>query len=276
MAAITATLDELALQARTLGCTRVRVICEPTGGYEKRLLAVARHRGCATALVSGEAVHQLRVVESNDTGKSDRKDPRTMLLLARWRKLLTDRVLTDEWLLLREYNARYDRLERDSARCKNRIHKLLVRLFGELSFTNAWLFESAAARAVVELYGFNAVAILAAGEKSFRTRLRRRGVYRSTIRRLWTDAGASVVPGADAAWLELLADDLRELFAELARLQTRLQTTRESMIGLTDRLRARGQLHLEAHPRLISPFMLARILADGARQRADGAARSAA
>ena len=41
------------------------------------------------ALVSGEAVNQLRVVESNDLGKSDSKDPRTMRLLAKWRKLLT-------------------------------------------------------------------------------------------------------------------------------------------------------------------------------------------
>jgi hypothetical protein len=49
IAAITAALDELAAQARTLGYTRVRVICEPTGGYEKRLLAVeGGHLFCRT------------------------------------------------------------------------------------------------------------------------------------------------------------------------------------------------------------------------------------
>ncbi len=255
-------LSERTLQARAFGYSRVRVVCEPTGGYEKRLLHVARHAGCATALVSGEAVSQLRVVESNDTGKSDRKDPRTILLLVKWRKLLTDRVLAGPWRLLRERNARYDCLERESARLKNRIHKLLVPLFGALSFKNKWLFESEASAAVCELYGFNAAAILADGRDKLRNKLRRRGVYRSSILRLWNDAQASALPDADPTWLALLADDLREIFADLAVIRERMQHTREHMIGLLDTLRETGQTHLQGHPRLISAFLLARILAE--------------
>lgn len=261
-AGISAWLEERTLQARTLGYTRVRVICEPTGGYEKRLLHLARRAGCATALVSGEAVSKLRVVESNDTGKSDRKDPRTILLLVKWRKLLTDRVLRGEWRLLRERNARYERLERESTRVKNRIHKLLVPLCGALSFKNEWLFESTASAAVCELYGFNAAAILADGRDKMRNKLRRRGVYRSTIRRLWEDAQASVLPDADPAWLAMLAGDLRELFADLALVRARMQATREHMIALVDTLRDQGETRLQAHPRVIGPFLLARILAE--------------
>jgi transposase len=261
-AGISAWLNERTLQARALGFDRVRVICEPTGGYEKRLLHLTRHAGCATALVSGEAVSQLRVVESNDTGKSDEKDPRTILLLVKWRKTLTDRVLAGEWRLLRERNARYDRLERESTQAKNRIHKLLVPLFGALSFKNDWLFESTASAAVCELYGFNAAAILADGRDKLRNKLRRRGVYRSTIRRLWDDAQASALPDADPTWLALLADDLRELFADLAQVRARMQRTREHMIGLVDTLRDRGETRLQAHPQLISPFLLSRILAE--------------
>lgn len=275
-AAITTWLQERLAQARTHGCTRLHIVCEASGGFEKRLLHLARHAGCATALVSGEAVHKLRVVESNDLGKSDEKDPRTILLLVKLRKLLTDRPLHGEWLLLRELGARYDRLERECTRVKNRIHKLLVSLCGQLSFKKDWLFDSDAARAVCALYGFNAAAMLADGWIKFRSKLRRRGVYRKTLKRLWADAQASVLPDAQATWLELIADDLRECFADLAQVQARMARTREKMLSLVDTLRENGETHLQAHPGLISPFMLARILGDEARQRGDGAARSAA
>lgn len=261
-AAIEPWLQERFTQARAQGFTGLRIVCEASGGYEKRLLQLARHAGCATALVSGEAVNKLRVVESNDLGKSDQKDPRTMMLLVKLRKLLTDRPLHGEWLLLREQGARYDRLERECTRVKNRIHKLLVPLCGRLSFKNDWLFESPAARSVCTLYGFNAAAMLADGREKFRTRLRRRGLYVRTIERLWDDARASVLPDTQDAWLALIAEDLRECFEDLARVQERMRGTREKMISLVDALRQKGQTRLQAHPGLISPFMLARILGE--------------
>lgn len=260
--AILACLEQLKAEALRLGFSGVRIICEPTGGYERRLLRAARQLGCATALVNGEAVHKMQVVESNDTGKSDTKDPRTILLLAKWNKTLTDRPLADEWLLLRELNARYDRLERDSTRCKNRIHKLLVSVFPDLSFKKDWLFDSRAAQALVELYGLNAAAIIADGRERCTSKLRRRHVGLKTIGRLWTDAQRTLLIPADPAWLELLADDVRALFAELAVLRTRRQQTREQMIALVERLHARGATRLHAHADLISPFMLARVLAE--------------
>jgi len=261
-AAIEPWLQARLTQAGAEGCTQLRIVCEASGGYEKRLLQLARHAGCATALVSGEAVHKLRVVESNDLGKSDEKDPRTMMLLVKLRKLLTDRPLHGAWRLLRELGARYDRLERECTRVKNRLHKLLVPLCGRLTFKNDWLFDSTAARTVSALYGFNASAMGAEGWEKFRTKLRRRGLYRQTIARLWDDAQASVLPDAEDAWLALLADDLREAFADLAQVQERMRRTRERMIGLIDTLRHQGQTRLQAHPGLISPFMLARILGE--------------
>jgi transposase len=260
--AILGWLEQLGAEALRQGFGGIRIICEPTGGYERRMLRAARQFGCATALVSGEAVHNMQVVESNDTGKSDTKDPRTILLLAKWNKTLTDRSLADEWLLLRELNARYDRLERDSTRCKNRIHKLLLSVFPDLSFKTDWLFESRAAQAVVELYGLNAAAMIADGRQACTSKLRRRHLGLKTIGRLWADAQRTILIPADLAWLELLAEDVRALFAELAVLRTRRQATREHMIALVERLHARGATRLAAHPDLISPFMLARVLAE--------------
>jgi transposase len=260
--AILAGLEQLKAEAVRQGFSGMRIICEPTGGYERRMLRAARQLGCATALVNGEAVHKMQVVENNDTGKSDTKDPRTILLLAKWNKTLTDRLLADEWLLLRELNARYDRLERDSTRGKNRIHKLLVSVFPDLSFKKDWLFDSRAAAAVVELYGLNAAALIADGRERCTRQLRRRHVGPKTIGRLWADAQHTCLIPADPAWLELLADDVRALFAELVGLRTRRQATREHMIALVERLHARGATRLQAHPDLISPFMLARVLAE--------------
>jgi len=54
---------------------RLRIVCEPSGAYQDKLLRVARHLGSLTAYVNGESVAKFRVVESNDGGKTDRKDP---------------------------------------------------------------------------------------------------------------------------------------------------------------------------------------------------------
>ena len=83
--------------AKSHGYTGLRIVCESTSGYHKRLLRIARAGGCETALVSAEQVKAMQVVESNDTGKADWKDPRTMLLLVKLGKTLTDRQLTGEW-----------------------------------------------------------------------------------------------------------------------------------------------------------------------------------
>ena len=57
------------------GLRGLRVICEPSGGYQDKLLRTARRLGHLTAYVNGEAVAKFRVVETNDSGKTDLKDP---------------------------------------------------------------------------------------------------------------------------------------------------------------------------------------------------------
>ncbi|WED65250.1 transposase [Synoicihabitans lomoniglobus] len=260
--AIPAWLDQIKARAKALGFTHAQVICEPTGGYEKRLLKLARQHGCMTALVSGESVHQMQVVQNNDTGKSDWKDPRTMLLLAKWGKTLTDRELTSRWLALRELGAYYDRLERGCTQTKNRIHKTLLHLCSELSFKKDWLFKSRAAGVVLELYGFNPASMLAPGWSRFRERLRRRKLYHSTIARLWHDAQACELCVDDELWREELSAQLREHYADLRLVQQRMQACRDRMIGLLEQLQRHEETRLQAHPGLISPFLLARVLAE--------------
>ena len=58
-------LREYRRLAREHSLKGLRVICEPSGGYQDKLLHTARRLGHLTAYVNGEAVAKFRVVETN-------------------------------------------------------------------------------------------------------------------------------------------------------------------------------------------------------------------
>lgn len=84
------------------------VVSEPTGIYHDTLFRIARRLGMYTAYVSAEAVAKMRVIESNDTGKTDIKDPRVIYTLARIGKTLCHRIFEEPFSLLRQWNHIYD------------------------------------------------------------------------------------------------------------------------------------------------------------------------
>ena len=69
--------------------------------FGQRLLDSARRLGHETGLINPEHVSKLKTVESNDTGKTDHKDPRVMHLVARLGKTQTDRHLPEQYRRLR-------------------------------------------------------------------------------------------------------------------------------------------------------------------------------
>ncbi|WP_321394975.1 transposase [uncultured Desulfuromusa sp.] len=71
-----------AQRAKTAGFNQVMVVCEPTGCYHTTLLSTAHRLGLQTAWVSGEAVFKMRAIETNDSGKTDLKDPHVIHTLA--------------------------------------------------------------------------------------------------------------------------------------------------------------------------------------------------
>ncbi len=75
-------LREYARMAKEHGLETLRVVCEPSGGYQSKLPRTARRLGHLTAYVNGEAVAKFRVVETNDNGKTDLKDPHIIHTLA--------------------------------------------------------------------------------------------------------------------------------------------------------------------------------------------------
>lgn len=266
-----AVLGWLQATRRAAGPRPVRIVCESTSGYHQRLLRLARAAGCATALVSGEQVKQMQIVENNDTGKSDWKDPRTMMLLVRMGKTLTDRALDEEWAALRELDAEYTRIESASTCAKNRIQMLLVQLFPDLSFKRDWLFDGQAARVILELYGFDPFALVADARAA--QRLRTRKLRPQTIERLLRDAREAIKQPVPILWREVRSRQLRDAYQDLSVAQERRQRIRLEMTGLLERLRQAGKVQLGPVAGVIGPFLLSRILAQTGPLRDFGSIR---
>ena len=133
------------------GLKTLRVICEPSGGYQNKLLHTARRLGHLTAYVSGEAVAKFRVVETNDNGKTDLKDPHIMHTLAQLNKTLRHRDLPEEYVLLRKCGTLYDQAERAVVTVRCKLHRTLIELFCDYSFKKDFLY-STSGRALMDKY----------------------------------------------------------------------------------------------------------------------------
>ena len=88
---IEAKLRQCQRLAEEHGLRGLRVVCEPSGGYQDKLLRTARRLGHLTAYVNGEAVAKFRVVQTYDDGKTDLKDPHIIKTLARIRSVQRER-----------------------------------------------------------------------------------------------------------------------------------------------------------------------------------------
>ena len=85
---------------------------------------------------------------------------------------------------MRELNVDYEHVERRSTQVKNRIHGILLQLFPDLSFKKDWLFDSRAARAILEMYGFDPYLIVEAGVARVRRALQKHRLREKIILRL--------------------------------------------------------------------------------------------
>lgn len=249
--------------ADSVGLLGVHIVAEPTGGYHKKLLRTARRLGHTTALVNAESVSKLRVVESNDSGKTDRKDPRIILMLSKLGKTLTHRELKGEYLLLRQWNKIYDCEERELVKIRNQIHCYLVELYCDYSFKKDFLYDKSG-RALMKLYGFNPYRIIRSGYVRFCKRMRKEapGVRESTLRRLWEDASTSVLQRMDSEYVALLEMRIRQLWSDYLLREERRQNIREKMIELYHRLRRKDAHIPRARKGVIKEFWIARLLGE--------------
>ena len=259
--AIEAMLHYGAMLSNQLERRHLRIVCEPSGGFEQKLLQTARRLGHKTALVSGEHVAKLKSVESNDTGKTDIKDPRVMEMIVRLGKAQRHRVLPPIYRRLRHLNRFYDAEEHQAAALRQRILALIRRLFPDYDKSPTWTFDNSGC-ALMNAYAFNPYQIVRAGYTRFQAKMKRhvRFIRFATLEHLFACAQSSVRYRVPEEEMALLVMRLQQFFDDWRRHRKRLVQLRKQIEVLGRDLQRQGQLpHLDRHIKGLSLFNLARV-----------------
>jgi transposase len=256
-------LRALSARARAAGAQRILAVAESTGRFHCSLLRVAGQLGLETAWVSAEAVAKMRVVETNDTGKTDLKDPRVIHTLASMGKTLRHRELDEPHSLLRLYNGLYDEAESEVVRAKCSIHERLKTLFPDFGFKKDFLFGGSG-RALLECYGCNPYRIVKAGKKRFTTKMKKAfpTIRRTSIDRLYEQAEASVRLNLPRRHVQAMEERLRQAWEDLDLHTGRKEHYKKLMERLYRELRRQDDRLPAAEKGVITSFHLSRILAE--------------
>ncbi len=210
------TLSEYRVMAKEGGLLDIVLILEPTGGYERQLVRAAREVGVQVFYANAEAVKKLQVLQDGTSSKSDRKDPRTILTVAKVGHLLKCRDLGGRWQALRQMNVHHDRLETDLTRLKGRARRLLDELFPLLDFSNQWFFDVSAVK-VAKLYRFDPYAMRDDGFDKAARSMRESGLRPQTIVRIVDQAIVAVEIGLDRFYRQSVALELGEVYESIER-----------------------------------------------------------
>ena len=219
--------------------------------------------GLEAAWVSGEAVAKMRVVESNDSGKTDIKDPRVIHLVARMGKTLKYRELDEQYGALREWHKIYEAAQAGIVQAKGAIHHQLKALFPDFSFSKDFLYDSSG-RALVKRYGASPYRIVAAGKGRFAREIKKAAprIQRRSIERLWEDASTSVANRLGDSEARIREVRLLQLWEDLLlNEQRKLQATAE-MEAIYDGLCLVDRRLPTAVDGVVTTLTLARIVAE--------------
>lgn len=253
-------LKELKRLARSHGYKRIHIICEPTGGYENKLMQLSFKQGCASSYVSGEAMHKFKVVEGNNTDKSDRRDPRVILKLACYGKLLKHRVLDSGYEKLRQLNLMHEQDHEMKVLVRNYLGHELSVLFNEQAWKEAFWF-SKSGRAVLNLYGGNPYRIVRSGKSIFSKRMKRvvKGIRKTTLDRIFSNARISVTHQMDPSLAEIHEQRITDLWRRFIDHERTLKGIKEQMVGIYNHLLEKGEELPPAIDGFVSISNLARI-----------------
>jgi len=249
--------------AESKGYEGLRIIAEPTGVYHKKLFRTARKMGHKTAIVNPESVYKFKVIESNDSGKTDSKDCRVIFLLARYDKTLIDRNIQKEYAVLRNLHTHYIDQEKTyvSLRCK--IFSMLKELFCDYSFSSNFLYTNSG-RQLVKRFKANPYKITKYGYAYFYKRMKKYAphIRKSTIQKLWRDAKVSSRHQLDPDYIKVLEFQFECLWEDFLTIEKRKETIKNKMLTTYESLR-------ESDPNLpypvkgfITKFRIAQLLAE--------------
>ena len=224
--------------SRDHGRDNLRVICEPTGQYQNKLMRTARRLGCFTNFVNAESVAKFRVVESNDSNKTDTKDPRVIATLGKLNKVIKFRHLRQEYLMLRKLHKIYDECDVTLSSLRCRVNSLLVELFCDYSFQKDFLYSNSGL-ALVEQYGCNPYQIVEDGYPVFCRKMRKSAprIRSSSLERLWFDASSSVLNEMPKGYIRILEEHLYAYLDDYYSVLNRKEKIIKEMEGILDALR---------------------------------------
>jgi transposase len=241
----------------------LRVICEPTGQFQNKLMRTARRLGFLTNYVNAESVAKFRIVESNDSNKTDKKDPRVIGTLGKLGKVVQFRMIGEEYLMLRKLHKIYDECDVAITSHRCRVSKLLVELFCDYSFEKDFLYSNSGL-ALVEQYGCNPYRIVEDGYSVFCKKMRKAAprIMARTLERLWNDAESSVLNEMPPGYVEVLEEYLYDRLDDYFKVLERKNRITGQMFAILDRLRQDDPLIPPPTPNVISDKNLARLLAE--------------
>lgn len=229
-------LESIAREARSRGYERLCVICESSGGFEKRLLRTARVLRNASWYVSGESVSKMKSVESNDNEKSDEKDPRVIHVLGMMGKVFKDRQMEPDYRKLRILGGQYEDESVAAARLRTEISSIVDRIFPDLEFSRKFLYGNSG-HALVSLFGLNPWKITAVGHKGFVKKMRSMsGTGKTVLAKIWESAESSTFQVIDEWEVEIYEKRLGELYAEWELHEGRKNRLRNEMLEVYRRL----------------------------------------
>lgn len=240
------TLRKIRDQARQHDDYEIRVICESTGIYHRRLLQIAVSMGMRTNLVHGEAVAKFRAIQFADHGKSDKRDPKAALTVAKVGKLIKVRIFDQHYAQLRELHRLVLRCEARIKIAKCELHADLRSLFPDLRLDKSVLYGSTG-RALIEQFAANPHSIVAAGEEDFITRIKAcsKHTKKATLKTIWKAAVDSVggVDDITGTLAKVRATAVQRLYTEItafsqqqADLEGQMQTLYLEIQSADDRL----------------------------------------
>lgn len=228
--------------ARSKGYNGIHIICEPTGGYESKLMTLAHKLGHATSYVNGEASNKFKMVEDNSNEKSDPRDARVIFKLAQYGKLLKHRILTGGYTQLRHLNRMHEQEQDLRNTARSHLHHELKILFSEQDWKEAFWY-GVSGRAVLNLYHGNPYKIVGVGKSRFQQRMKRnvKGIRNSTIERIWDNACLSVKISYDDSFTDLLSGRIKQLWEDFKLHEQRISEIKQQMSAIYQNLLEQGE-----------------------------------
>jgi transposase len=244
---------------------QIRIICESTGIYHRRLLQLARNLGMRTNLVHGEAVAKFRAIQFADHGKTDRRDPQAALTVAQVGRLIKHRQLDPQYAQLRELHRLVLRCEARKKLAKCELHADLRSLFPDLRLDKSVMFGPTG-RAMIAEFSGNPQAIVAAGFETFREKIKAhsKNTKRSTLKKIWHAAEDSVLGRDEShqAVSEIQASGVEQLYAEITAFSRQQRQLEQQMQQLYLQLQAVDRRLPDPQKGVVTLRMLSRLVAE--------------